>query len=86
MTSAFTAYAGLADVALAGLAFARHYGTAVDPRLPDAAARTSLSPPSADARLHPRFCGRAGRPVLEDFRGLAWGYCRHDHYVGYVEG
>ncbi|HLL58874.1 MAG TPA: NlpC/P60 family protein [Allosphingosinicella sp.] len=73
----------IADIALAGHLFAPHYarplmrgcGTRpafVYPDPSDPAPSTQLLPGEAFA-------------VLEFSGPWAWGYCRHDHYVGYVE-
>jgi hypothetical protein len=73
----------IADIALAGHLFAPHYarplirgcGTRpafVYPDPSDPAPSTQLLPGEAFA-------------VLEFSGSWAWGYCRHDHYVGYVE-
>lgn len=73
----------IADIALADWIFAPHYAQA-EPRL--------LARPSAMLRTAPQPDAAAGSQLLfgETFHvldiqgGWAWGYCGHDHYVGYV--
>ena len=79
-----TAHRGdLADVALAGKMFAPHYAAPMPMR---------CSAPKAMLRKQPGKDHEAISELLhgEDFQVLdiagdwAWGYCGHDHYVGYV--
>lgn len=73
----------VADVALAGTLFAPHY----------AAPMARVSRMSAMIRVAPDSGAEASSQILpgEDFEvldvvaGWAWGFSRHDHYVGYVE-
>jgi len=73
----------LADVALAGVLFAPHYAR---PRI------RRLTALSAPLRANPKLQAGAVSELLmgEEFAvvdvagGWAWGYCRHDHYVGYL--
>ena len=72
----------LADVALAGTLFAPHYAEA---RL------THCTAPHAALRCKPdgdqtsELLQGEGFMLLDISGGWAWGYCAHDHYVGYVE-
>jgi NlpC/P60 family/Bacterial dipeptidyl-peptidase Sh3 domain len=71
----------LADIALAGKMFAPHYAVPV--------MRMCLS---SHALLYQKPGGEAASEVLHSERfwvldvsgGMAWGYCDHDHYVGYI--
>ena len=73
----------VADIALANLVFAPHYA---------AAQQHVVVTPSAFLRTAPRDDAPAGSQLLfgEEFYvldhagGWAWGYCGHDHYVGYL--
>jgi hypothetical protein len=73
----------VADIALADFVFAPHYA---------AARHHSVIAPSAFLRTAPNESAPAGSQLLlgEEFHvldqagGWAWGYCGHDHYVGYV--
>jgi cell wall-associated NlpC family hydrolase len=72
----------LADATLAGQLFAPHYAEAMD-----------MSCTAAFAPLLYAPGGEQGSELLqgETFRvldiagGWAWGYCAHDHYVGYIK-
>jgi len=74
---------GVADIALAGSIFAPHYAR---PEM------RSISVASCPLHTAPQQEAPAGSQLLlgEDFYvldiagGWAWGYCGHDHYVGYV--
>lgn len=71
----------LADIALAGKLFAPHYAVPVE--------RMCAVP---DALIYHKPSGEAGSELLHRERfwlldvsgGWAWGYCGHDHYVGYI--
>lgn len=73
----------LADVALADLYFAPHYASPV---------ARGCAVQSVVVCGSPDFAASAVTELLqgEDFQmldaraGWAWGYCKHDHYVGYV--
>jgi hypothetical protein len=73
----------IADIALADWIFAPHYAQA-EPRL--------IAQPSTMLRTAPQPDATAGSQLLfgETFHvldvqgGWAWGYCGHDHYVGYI--
>lgn len=73
----------LADVAMADLCFAPHYAASV---------ARACAVPSAMVRGKPDAAASAVTELLRgetfhllDTRGIwAWGYCGHDHYVGYV--
>lgn len=75
--------ADIADLALAGQVFATHYARP-EPRLcalPTAMMQSSpesTGPAISQLLYGEQFC------VLDITRGWAWGYSRHDHYVGYV--
>jgi hypothetical protein len=71
----------LADIALAGKMFAPHYAVPV--------LRMCTRP---HAMLYHKPQGEAASELLHGERfwlldvsgGMAWGYCNHDHYVGYI--
>lgn len=73
----------LADVALAGLYFAPHYAQPV--------ARGVIAPstpvrgaPDASATAITELLHGEIFHMLDARGGWAWGYCGHDHYVGYL--
>jgi cell wall-associated NlpC family hydrolase len=73
----------LADLALAGTIFVPHYGA------PMAMICTVSSVPvrdkgSADADATSELLLGEAFMALDLTGGWAWGYCAHDHYVGYV--
>jgi cell wall-associated NlpC family hydrolase len=74
----------IADIALAGQLFAPHYAR---PMLRSCGSRpTFVRPaPSAEAPPSSELLPGEAFAVLEISGGWAWGYCRYDHYVGYVE-
>jgi cell wall-associated NlpC family hydrolase len=74
----------LADIALAGQLFAPHYAR---PQMKSCGTRPAFvyPSPSTDAPISSELLPGEEFAVLEISGGWAWGYCRHDHYVGYVE-
>jgi cell wall-associated NlpC family hydrolase len=74
----------IADIALAGQIFAPHYAR---PVMRGCGMRATFVRPSPSAEAPPSSQLLPGEEfaVLEVSGGWAWGYCRHDHYVGYVE-
>ena len=73
----------LADIALADKHFAPHYAAAVARYCAVPHAPVMLAPQDSAEQgselLHGEiFC------LLDMSAGWAWGYCKHDHYVGYV--
>lgn len=73
----------IADVALAGRLFAPHYACAQIFGCADAFAMVR-SAPDAGAEAVSQLLHGEGFAVLDIAGGWAWGYCGHDHYVGYV--
>jgi cell wall-associated NlpC family hydrolase len=73
----------IADIALAGQLFAPHYAR---PMIRGCGARPTFVRPTASAEAPPSSELLPGEAfaVLELSAHWAWGYCRHDHYVGYV--
>jgi hypothetical protein len=73
----------LVDLALAGTIFAPHY---VRPALRSCAAGSAMvrRRPSDDAEAVSQLLHGEEFAVLELSGGWAWGYCGHDHYVGYI--
>lgn len=72
----------IADIALAGTLFASHYAAPMD-----RCATTSTmirTAPSRDAEASSQLLPGEAFAVLDLTAGWAWGYSRHDHYVGYV--
>jgi cell wall-associated NlpC family hydrolase len=74
----------IADIALAGQLFAPHYAR---PLIRGCGARPAFIryKPADDARIASELLPGEEFAVLEISGRWAWGYCRHDHYVGYVE-
>ena len=74
----------LADIALAGQLFAPHYAR---PLIRSCGMRGAFvyPEPSFDAAPSTELLPGEDFAMLEISAGWAWGYCRHDHYVGYVE-
>lgn len=73
----------LADIALAQDHFAPHYAAPV----PLACVATSAplrADPRPDAGMTSELLRGEGFHVLDVRGAWAWGYCAHDHYVGYV--
>ncbi len=75
--------ADIADVALAGRVFAPHY-TASVPRAGVPPATALRAEPADDARAVSELLLGEGFALLDVAGGWAWGYCRHDGYVGYL--
>jgi len=75
--------ADLADVAMADLCFAPHYAapTARDCAVPAAMVRGK---PDAAASAVTELLRGETFHMLDARGSWAWGYCGHDHYVGYV--
>lgn len=73
----------LADVALAGLYFAPHYAAPVARRCVAASAMVRGAPDAGAGAITELLRGEAFH-ALDTRSGWAWGYCGHDHYVGYV--
>lgn len=79
------AYRGdIADIALAGQIIAPHYAR---PMMRSCGMRATFVRPKPSAEAPPSSELLPGEEfaVLELSGEWAWGYCRHDHYVGYVE-
>ena len=74
----------LADAALAGKVFVPHYA---EPALKSVStARTGVyAKPQKDAVMVSELRSGERFAVLDVTGEWAWGYCVHDHYVGYVE-
>jgi cell wall-associated NlpC family hydrolase len=75
--------ADLADIALANVHFAPHYAQGVQ-RWCAAAHAPLMKAPAADAEQGSELLAGDAFWVLDITAGWAWGYCAHDHYVGYV--
>ncbi len=73
----------LADVALADLYFAPHYA-APSARSCVAASVMVRGTPQESASAVTELLRGETFQLLEARAGWAWGYCGHDHYVGYV--
>lgn len=73
----------LADVAEATHHLAPHYAAPFR-RACVAAAATVTATPDAGASATTQLLHGEGFHVLDVRGGWAWGYCAHDHYVGYV--
>ncbi|MFT3965937.1 MAG: NlpC/P60 family protein [Sphingobium sp.] len=73
----------LADVAAADRFFAPHYAEAV-PYVCSARSATVHGKPEDGASATTQLLYGEGFHVLDMRAGWAWGYCVHDHYVGYV--
>ncbi len=74
----------MADVALAGSLFAPHYARAETLTCIAAIAPVQGAPARTASAVSELVRGE-GFAVLDVAGDWAWGYCRHDHYVGYVE-
>jgi cell wall-associated NlpC family hydrolase len=75
--------ADLADVALAEYYFAPHYAQPVKRGCAAASAMVRGAPDDAASAVTELLHGETFH-VLDARAGWAWGYCGHDHYVGYV--
>ncbi|MBO9669215.1 MAG: C40 family peptidase [Sphingobium sp.] len=73
----------LADVALAGLYFAPHYAAAVARGVIATSVPVRGAPDASATAITELLHGEAFH-MLDARGGWAWGYCGHDHYVGYV--
>jgi cell wall-associated NlpC family hydrolase len=73
----------LADVALANLYFAPHYAAAVPRGVIASSVFLRSAPDKAAGALSELLHGETFN-MLDARSGWAWGYCGHDHYVGYV--
>lgn len=73
----------IADIALAGTLFAPHYARPMPLRCaaPSALLRAA---PGHDAKAVSQILMGEGFAVLDLSGDWAWGYCLHDHYVGYL--
>lgn len=73
----------VADIALAGTLFAPHYA---HPQQMNCIAVSTMvhAGPSAQSEAVSQLLLGEGFAVLDVVGGWAWGYCVHDHYVGYV--
>ncbi len=74
----------LADIALAGQIFAPHYARPMQMQCSAISAMVREAP-SRDAKATSQILFGEDFMVVDVSGGWAWGYCRHDHYVGYVE-
>jgi len=72
----------IADVALAGTLFAPHYAAPM-PRVASGSAMIRTAP-GDDAEAASQILPGEEFAVLDVVAGWAWGYSKHDHYVGYV--
>jgi len=73
----------LADVALADLCFAPHYAASVARACKQPSVMVRGKPDAAASAVTELLRGETFQML--DARGAwAWGYCDHDHYVGYV--
>ena len=73
----------IADIALAEWIFAPHYARADHQTLASLSAML-LTRPSHSAEASSQLLHGEGFAVLDISGGWAWGYCAHDHYVGYL--
>lgn len=73
----------LADVALAEYYFAPHYAAAL-PRTCAVSSAMLRSAPNDEAVAVSELLHGEAFHILDVRAGWAWGYCGHDHYVGYV--
>lgn len=74
----------LADIALAGQIFAPHYARPMQMQC-GAISTMVRETPSAEAKATSQILFGEDFMVVDISGDWAWGYCRHDHYVGYVE-
>jgi cell wall-associated NlpC family hydrolase len=73
----------IADIALAGTLFAPHYARPVILRCVDPSVLLRSAPTESSEAVSQLLAGE-GFAMLDASGGWAWGYCLHDHYVGYV--
>lgn len=73
----------LADVAAAGQYLAPHYAASVPYRCDARSAMVHGKPDAADSAVTQILHGESFH-MLDMRAGWAWGFCGHDHYVGYV--
>jgi hypothetical protein len=73
----------IADIALAGRLFAPHYARALEASCVVPSAMVHAAPDSGAEAVSQLLLGEAFA-VLDIASGWAWGYSRHDHYVGYI--
>jgi hypothetical protein len=73
----------LADLALAGQIFVPHYARPMAKTCVEAGPMLRKSP-SEDSEATSQLLLGETFMVIDETGGWAWGYCRHDHYVGYV--
>lgn len=74
----------VADIALAGVLFAPHYAEPVERQCLAAAAPVHAAADAASEQTSELIRGERFA-VLDITADWAWGYCIHDHYVGFVE-
>jgi cell wall-associated NlpC family hydrolase len=73
----------LADIALAGQLFAPHYARPMQMQCVVISTMIRGTPTSDDKAISQLLFGEDFM-VVDMSGGWAWGYCRNDHYVGYV--
>lgn len=73
----------IADLALAGQVFATHYARPKPARCAQPSVMVRSSPSEDEPAISQLLLGDEFA-VIDISGGWAWGYCRHDHYVGYV--
>src|SRR3546814_117672 len=73
----------IADLALAGQVFATHYARPESRRCIEPSAMVKRTPDDSAPAISQLLLGEEFA-VIDSSGGWAWGYCRHDHYVGYV--
>lgn len=73
----------IADLALAGQVFATHYVKPETWRCVEPSVMVRRSPEKTDEAISQLLLGEEFA-VLDVGGEWAWGFCRHDHYVGYV--
>jgi hypothetical protein len=74
----------IADIALAGRLFAPHYAQP-EPANCTATFTMVRAAPDVEAEAVSQLLLGEGFAILDAAKGWAWGYCLHDHYVGYVD-
>lgn len=75
--------ADLADVALAGMRFSPHYVVPQGSRCLRGSVMVKAAPSTGSLAVSQLLHGEEFAAV-DRSGGWVWGYCRHDHYVGYV--